>query len=346
LNGETLEEIIIGYPIMRKGLPPREVEREMYNRQSFLDFLKGLLNMNPLERWSPLQAIQHPFITGENFTAPYVPSEKAKYPMMAGNSENGPVKKDSKSLISMFHNRRPRANTISSSKVQNVPPQLQRLIAAQQLQGSNKFPHPEAADRMRDLPQADGSHFSENMSNAGPSTAHYSMSPAENSGYIRRRSHNGQAESSSFGSRSTLQSSVGPANENASLNINESTESAVLDDNSLQMYPDSGTNSSNTSFDRFPSEVLPNHGSTGERSILPSRIPSSATSAEWEMFDDLDNHGPYYNVSSASSVVSSQHASRQSSMMDMSVDYQSHQYNMSNGMNQPKIAGQSNDLFE
>lgn len=123
---------------MRKGLPPREVEREMYNRQSFLDFLKGLLNMNPLERWSPLQAIQHPFITGENFTAPYVPSEKAKYPMMAGNSENGPVKKDSKSLISMFHNRRPRANTISSSKVQNVPPQLQRLIAAQQLQGSKE----------------------------------------------------------------------------------------------------------------------------------------------------------------------------------------------------------------
>ena len=36
-------------------------------RQSFIDFVTGLLNMDPIKRWSPQQAKQHPFITGEKF---------------------------------------------------------------------------------------------------------------------------------------------------------------------------------------------------------------------------------------------------------------------------------------
>ena len=43
----------------------------MNNRMAFIDFCQGLLNMNPIERWSPQQARLHPFITGEKWTKPW-----------------------------------------------------------------------------------------------------------------------------------------------------------------------------------------------------------------------------------------------------------------------------------
>ncbi|KAL7746253.1 dual specificity protein kinase yak1 [Sorochytrium milnesiophthora] len=75
-NGTHLHEIIMQYPLNRK-LSKAEVDAEMQNRRSLADFVSGLLSLNPIERWSPHQAKQHPFITGQPFTAPYVPSHKA-----------------------------------------------------------------------------------------------------------------------------------------------------------------------------------------------------------------------------------------------------------------------------
>ncbi|PIL36136.1 hypothetical protein GSI_01796 [Ganoderma sinense ZZ0214-1] len=46
----------------------------MNNRMAFIDFCQGLLNMNPIERWSPQQARLHPFITGEKWTKPWTPT--------------------------------------------------------------------------------------------------------------------------------------------------------------------------------------------------------------------------------------------------------------------------------
>lgn len=46
---------------------------EMANRAAFIDFAQGLLNLNPLERWTPAQAKLHPFITQAKFTGPFVP---------------------------------------------------------------------------------------------------------------------------------------------------------------------------------------------------------------------------------------------------------------------------------
>ncbi|KAI0082061.1 kinase-like protein [Panus rudis PR-1116 ss-1] len=51
-----------------------EVEKEMNNRAAFIDFVQGLLNMDPMQRWSPQQARMHPFITGEKFTKPWTVS--------------------------------------------------------------------------------------------------------------------------------------------------------------------------------------------------------------------------------------------------------------------------------
>jgi len=48
------------------------------NRVAFIDFVRGLLTINPLERWSPQQAKLHPFITQQKFTQPFVPPMNLK----------------------------------------------------------------------------------------------------------------------------------------------------------------------------------------------------------------------------------------------------------------------------
>lgn len=50
----------------------------MANRNSFIDFVRGLLTINPLERWSPQQAKLHPFITQQKYTGPFVPPMNLK----------------------------------------------------------------------------------------------------------------------------------------------------------------------------------------------------------------------------------------------------------------------------
>ncbi|EMC92721.1 hypothetical protein BAUCODRAFT_151133 [Baudoinia panamericana UAMH 10762] len=77
-SSTRLPEIIRNYPMPRKGMKQNEIEREMANREAFIDFVHGLLNINPLERWSPQQARTHPFITQQKFTGPFQPSMNLK----------------------------------------------------------------------------------------------------------------------------------------------------------------------------------------------------------------------------------------------------------------------------
>ncbi|EKM80676.1 hypothetical protein AGABI1DRAFT_36909 [Agaricus bisporus var. burnettii JB137-S8] len=71
----TLQDIINTAPIPQvksSRCSGNEVEKEMANRAAFIDFCQGLLNLNPVTRWTPQQARMHPFITGEKFTKPFV----------------------------------------------------------------------------------------------------------------------------------------------------------------------------------------------------------------------------------------------------------------------------------
>ncbi|KAI9758861.1 MAG: Translation initiation factor 3 subunit c [Chaenotheca gracillima] len=74
----TLPEIIRSYAMPRKNMKQAEIDREMNNRVAFIDFVRGLLNINPLERWSPQQAKLHPFITQSKYTGPFVPPMNLK----------------------------------------------------------------------------------------------------------------------------------------------------------------------------------------------------------------------------------------------------------------------------
>ncbi|KAF3386521.1 Serine/threonine-protein kinase ppk15 [Penicillium rolfsii] len=78
-SATTLEEIIRSYPMPRKNMKQAEIERELNNRVAFIDFVRGLLTTNPLERWSPQQAKLHPFITQQKFTGPFMPPMNLKY---------------------------------------------------------------------------------------------------------------------------------------------------------------------------------------------------------------------------------------------------------------------------
>ena len=70
----NLRDIIMNYPPPRRNMKKIDIDREMANRVSFVDFVQGLLNLNPFERWTPQQAMMHPFITESKFVGPYVPS--------------------------------------------------------------------------------------------------------------------------------------------------------------------------------------------------------------------------------------------------------------------------------
>ncbi|KAM7187749.1 Protein kinase-like domain containing protein [Rhypophila sp. PSN 637] len=77
-QANTLPDIIKTYPMPRKNMKQSEIDREMNNRIAFIDFVRGLLTINPLERWSPQQAKMHPFITQQKFTGPFVPPMNLK----------------------------------------------------------------------------------------------------------------------------------------------------------------------------------------------------------------------------------------------------------------------------
>ena len=56
---------------------PRD-DHDFEAKKAFIDFLKGLLKINPAERWSASQAILHPFVQGEQFQE-FIPSQSNFY---------------------------------------------------------------------------------------------------------------------------------------------------------------------------------------------------------------------------------------------------------------------------
>ncbi|XP_014508647.1 uncharacterized protein LOC106768171 [Vigna radiata var. radiata] len=71
-NHMNLEAIVTNYPY-RKNLAKEDIVKESQIRLALIDFLKGLVELDPSKRWSPVQASKHPFVTGEPFTHPYMP---------------------------------------------------------------------------------------------------------------------------------------------------------------------------------------------------------------------------------------------------------------------------------
>jgi hypothetical protein len=58
-----------------EGITPtnRMLSTERQSRHALIDFIQGLLNQDPIRRWTPHQIRNHPFLTGKPFTGPFEP---------------------------------------------------------------------------------------------------------------------------------------------------------------------------------------------------------------------------------------------------------------------------------
>ncbi|KAI9288215.1 kinase-like domain-containing protein [Umbelopsis sp. AD052] len=72
-NETKLTPLILNYNQARHGLDEGEKERERQSRHALIDFIQGLLNQDPIRRWTPHQIRNHPFLTGKPFTGPFEP---------------------------------------------------------------------------------------------------------------------------------------------------------------------------------------------------------------------------------------------------------------------------------
>jgi dual specificity protein kinase YAK1 len=96
----------------------------MNNRVAFIDFVRGLLCINPMERWSPQQAKMHPFITQQKYTGPFVP------PMNLKN--NSPLQKSPMSSIEQQQRAEQAARQKQQQQQQQAQAQAQAQAHAQQ----------------------------------------------------------------------------------------------------------------------------------------------------------------------------------------------------------------------
>lgn len=131
----------------------------MNNRIAFIDFVRGLLNINPLERWSPQQAKLHPFITQQKYTGPFVPPMNLKTSSLNRSPAPGT-------------HQQQQAEALSRQRAQQAAANAQATSAAQQQQAYAAMPQGQ-------YPQ--GGHVQPNMYGANPNPN--PMYPAGTSGH-------------------------------------------------------------------------------------------------------------------------------------------------------------------
>lgn len=59
-----LKDIIMNYKLPSKKMTNSMIEKECQERLLLIDFLSKVLNLNPLERLTPQEALKHPFVSG------------------------------------------------------------------------------------------------------------------------------------------------------------------------------------------------------------------------------------------------------------------------------------------
>jgi serine/threonine protein kinase len=57
-----LDELVLKYPSPKRNMSSKEIETEKRARRYLLDFLKKVLQIDPIQRLTPEQAMRHPFI--------------------------------------------------------------------------------------------------------------------------------------------------------------------------------------------------------------------------------------------------------------------------------------------
>jgi serine/threonine protein kinase len=79
----TLPELVMHHPPPKSAARESDAAVERERRLAMLHFCEGLLQLLPAARWTPLQSLRHPFITGEPFTGSFTPPPLAAEPATA-----------------------------------------------------------------------------------------------------------------------------------------------------------------------------------------------------------------------------------------------------------------------
>lgn len=152
----------------------------MANRRAFVDFVKGLLNLDPIQRWSPQQAAKHPFITGEKFTGPYQPAtstiKKAQTPTEPTPATT-PTKKYGGLVQSPSSNRGQRVYSDAAAYNQQLA-QHQSYTAQAQAQAQAASARPPPFSPGYDMRQAQSQSQQSPYSQRVPSQTHQSRPSA------------------------------------------------------------------------------------------------------------------------------------------------------------------------
>jgi hypothetical protein len=279
---------------MRKGLSATEIEKEMQNRRSFIDFLQGVLNLNPVARWSPEQARKHPFITGEAFLAPYIPnSQSTSLSKSLATLQNGEVR-EIRSVRS-----RSSSNSISSPK---APARMQFQPSSVESNNSGYLGLSMSDDRGDPHLTADSSSGGQPSSEVGRIAGNFAD--------FRIQTHGIPSSNTQPNSASVLQSSNPDLTSQSShrrrlsISIKPKYQGIPVRKDQQGQYWDysayAGSYGSQQSIPDYFAEH-PRYGDFGERQRIPSRLPSAAASVDWEPFQD---HEGYYGRSSRQSSAS------------------------------------------
>lgn len=105
----------------------------MKSRVAFIDFVKGLLHLDPEQRWTPQQARLHPFVLGEPLLAPFVPPPHVKsYSTKAGSGSSPNPKQPYGGLPPAPQSNRASRTYDAKSYSQHLSQQQQYTVQAQQ----------------------------------------------------------------------------------------------------------------------------------------------------------------------------------------------------------------------
>ncbi|KAJ7594304.1 kinase-like domain-containing protein [Mycena floridula] len=185
----SLPEIIntAPMPTSKTSRQGHELEKELNNRASFIDFCSGLLDLNPVTRWTPQQARLHPFITGEKFTKPFVPDGLSMpQPAPSGSDPKRPF-----GGLVPSQPKGTRAYQDAATYNQHLA-QHQVYTAQAQSQAANTFRNP----------------YMTQQSSQQPSSTSYSSQQDANPPYPQPQTY-GPPQNSSGGHRLTHQASAG-----------------------------------------------------------------------------------------------------------------------------------------
>lgn len=88
-NHRLLKDIVMNYKMPSRKMTQAMIDKEYKDRNHLIDFLTKVLNLNPLERLTPQEALKHPFV---NDTTSYL--EKSSTSSLLTNSSADPLKMD------------------------------------------------------------------------------------------------------------------------------------------------------------------------------------------------------------------------------------------------------------